>query len=60
MRKKIRQPFAYGNYLIEFREQKDGLLRILKEKLDTIEDAQVARERLIQAGFHEPTIRKIG
>lgn len=60
MRKKIRQPFEYGNYLIEFRETKDGLLRILKEKLDTVEDAQVARERLLQAGFYEPIIRKIG
>jgi hypothetical protein len=60
MRKKIRQPFEYGKFLIEFREQKNGLLRILKEKIDTLEDAQLARERLIQAGFHEPTIRKIG
>ena len=60
MRKKIRQPFEYGKFLIEFREQKNGLLRILKEKIDTLEDAQIARERLIQAGFHEPTIRKIG
>ncbi len=60
MRKKIRQPFQYGNYLIEYRESKGGLLRILKEKLDSIEQAQEARERLLQAGYHDPVIRKVG
>jgi hypothetical protein len=60
MRKKIRQPFKYGLYLIEYREGKDGLLRILKEKLDTVEEAQLARERLIQAGYADPIIRKVG
>jgi hypothetical protein len=60
MRKKIRQPFKYGVYLIEYREGKDGLLKILKEKLDTFEEAQTARERLLQAGFADPIIRKVG
>jgi hypothetical protein len=60
MRKKIRQPFKYGTYLIEYREGKDGLLKILKEKLDTFEDAQAARERLLQAGYADPIIRKVG
>ena len=54
MRKKIRQPFKYGTYLIEYREGKDSLLKILKEKLDTFEDAQLARERLLQNGFTDP------
>ena len=60
MRKKIRQPFKYGAYLIEYREGKDGLLRILKEKLDTFEEAQAARERLLQSGHDDPIIRKVG
>ena len=60
MRKKIRQPFKYGVYLLEYREGKDGLLRILKEKLDTFEEAQTARERLLQAGYDDPVIRKVG
>lgn len=60
MRKKIRQPFKYGVYLIEYREGKDGLLRILKEKLDTFEEAQAARDRLLQAGYADPVIRKVG
>lgn len=60
MRKKIRQPFNYGTYLIEYREGKNGLLRILKEKIDTLEDAQVVRERLLQDGCMDPVIRKVG
>ena len=60
MRKKIRQPFKYGAYLIEYREDKGGLLRILKEKLDTFEDAQAARDRLLRAGYSDPVIRKVG
>jgi hypothetical protein len=60
MRKKIRQPFKYGIYLIEYREGKDGLLKILKEKLDTFEDAQAARERLLLTGVDDPIIRKVG
>jgi hypothetical protein len=60
MRKKIRQPFKYGVYLIEYREGKDGLLKILKEKLDTVQEAQAAREKLLQAGYSDPVIRKVG
>jgi hypothetical protein len=60
MRKKIRQPFKYGTYIIEYREDKGGLLKILKEKLDTFEDAQHARERLLQEGVADPVIRKVG
>lgn len=60
MRKKIRQPFKYGAYLIEYREGKDGLLKILKEKLDTFDEAQLARERLLQGGYADPVIRKVG
>ena len=60
MRKKIRQPFKYGSYLIEYREGKDCLLKILKEKLDTLDEAQQAREKLLQAGYADPVIRKVG
>ena len=55
-----RKPFEYGKYLIEYREEKGGLLRFLKEKLDTIEEAQAAREKLLLKGKHEPTIKAIG
>ena len=60
MKKKIRQPFKYGVYLIEYRESKDSLLKILKEKLNTLDEAQSARERLLLAGYTDPVIRKVG
>ena len=60
MRKKIRQPFKYGNYILEYRECKDGLLKILKEKLETLDEAQNAKERLLLLGYIDITIREVG
>jgi hypothetical protein len=60
MRKKIRQPFKYGVYLIEYREGKGSLLKILKEKLDTLDEAQRTLEKLLQAGCSDLIIRKVG
>jgi hypothetical protein len=60
MKKKNKPPCIYGLYLVEYREKPGGLLRFLKEKINTFEEAQAAREKLIQAGYHDPIIRKIG
>lgn len=60
-RKKFpRKPFMYGKYVIEYRDEKGGMLRFLKEHLDTIEEAQAAREKLLATGCYEPTIKIIG
>ncbi len=50
----------YGKYVIEYRDEKGGILRFLKEHLDTIEEAQSAREKLLLKGCYEPTIKTIG
>jgi hypothetical protein len=55
-----KKPVEFGAFLIEYRDSKDGMLRFLKERIDTFDDAQKARERLLQQGAYEPTIRKIG
>lgn len=55
-----KSPFEYGKYIIEYREQKNGILRFHKEKIETFEEAQKVRERLIQIGYHDPVIRSIG
>jgi len=54
-----KKPVNFGAYLVEYRDSKEGMLRFLKEHIDTFEEAKKARERLLQQGVYEPTIRKI-
>ncbi len=61
MKKKFpRKPFEYGKYLIEYRKENGGILRFLKEKLETFEEAETAREKLVLKGYYEPVIKIIG
>ena len=55
-----KKPTEFGMFLIEYRESKDGMLRFAKERINTFEEAQRVREKLLQQGYHEPVIRKIG
>lgn len=55
-----KKPVDFGMYLIEYRESKEGMLRFLKERIDTIDDAQAACDKLLRQGYYEPIIRKIG
>lgn len=55
-----RKPFVYGKFVIEYRDCKGGLLRFLKEHLETIEEAQIARDKLLERGCYEPTIKVVG
>ena len=56
----MKKPVDFGMYLIEYRESKEGMLRFLKERIDTIDDAQAACDKLLRQGYYEPIIRKIG
>jgi hypothetical protein len=61
MKKKFpRKPFEYGKYLIEYKEESEDILRFLKEKLDTFEEAEAARVKLVLKGYYEPVIKIIG
>tara|TARA_R110000868_G_scaffold326848_1_gene587853 strand:+ start:1049 stop:1234 length:186 start_codon:yes stop_codon:yes gene_type:complete len=61
MKKKFpRKPFEYGKYLVEYSEDTEDILRFLKEKLDTIEEARSAREKLVIEGYYKPKIKKVG
>ena len=53
-----KKPFEFGKYIVEYRE--NGVLRFLKERLDNIDDAQHAKEKLLSKGYHDPEIKKIG
>ena len=55
-----KKPVDFGTFLVEYRESEDGMLRFLKERIDNLDDAHKAIEKLLQEGAYEPTIRKIG
>jgi hypothetical protein len=54
------KPFVYGKYLVEYREEKDGLLRFYKECINTLKRANEVREGLLVEGYHEPVVKKVG
>ena len=54
------KPFAYGKYLIEYREERDGLLRFYKEHVDSYKVAEKICEKLSREGYYEPEIKQIG
>jgi len=54
------KPFVYGKYLVEYREDKGGLLRFCKEHIDTHEAAEIICKRLSKEGYYQPVIKKIG
>jgi len=53
-----KKPFEFGKYIVEYRE--NGVLRFLKERLDNIDDAQHAKDKLLSKGYQDPEIKKIG
>lgn len=55
-----KKPVEFGLYLIEYKDSKDDMIRFLKERIDTLEEAQSARDRLLAEGAYKPTIKQIG
>jgi len=53
------KPFEFGKYIVEYREE-TGVLRFLKERLDNLDAAQLAREKLITKGYNDLEIKKVG
>ena len=53
-----KKPFEFGRYIVEYRET-DGVLRFLKERLDNLNEAQLAEKKLLSKGY-KPEIKKIG
>ena len=54
------KPFMYGKYLVEYREDKGGLLRFYKEQIDTLKRANEVCEELLVEGYHDPVVKKVG
>ena len=55
-----KKPFEFGRDIIEYREKQGDVLRFLKERLDTFDEAKAAREKLLSKGCSEPVIKKVG
>lgn len=53
------KPFEFGKYIVEYREE-TGVLRFLKERLDNLAAAELAREKLITKGYNDIEIKKVG
>ena len=58
--KNLRKPFEYGKFVIEYRENKNSITKILKKKLVTFDEAVQEREKLLIAGNYEPVIKRVG
>tara|TARA_R110001583_G_scaffold48501_1_gene151953 strand:+ start:126 stop:314 length:189 start_codon:yes stop_codon:yes gene_type:complete len=54
------KPFVYGKYLVEYKEDRGGLLRFYKEQIDTLKRANEVREELLTKGYDDPVIKKVG
>lgn len=50
--------FDYGNYIISFRKEKDGLLHFLKKKIATLDEALKEHHKLQDLGYHDVLIKK--
>lgn len=55
-----KKPFEFGRYIVEYRENEKDVLRFLKERLDSLDAANQAIEKLLTKGCHDPVIKKVG
>lgn len=54
----MKKQFDYGNYIISYRKEKDGLLHFLKKKIDNLDDALREHHKLQDLGYHDVLIKK--
>lgn len=50
--------FDYGEYIVSFRKERDGLLHFLKKKIDTLDSALEEHRKLQDLGYHDVLIKK--
>lgn len=54
----MKEKFNYGEFLVEYRKAKDGLLHILKKKIDSVDAALQESHKLQDLGYHDVRILK--
>ena len=55
-----RKPFAFGKFIVEYRDEPRSPVHFLKEVIDTEEDADAAVAKLEEEGKQKVTIKQIG
>lgn len=54
----MKNTFDYGEYIISFRKERDGLLQFLKKKINTLDSALEEHRKLQDLGYHDVLIKK--
>jgi hypothetical protein len=54
----MKENFNYGDFLLEYRKEKNGLLHILKKKINDLDMALKESHKLQDLGYHDVKIFK--
>jgi hypothetical protein len=55
-----RKPFAFGRFIVEYREEPKSPIHFLKEEINTAAEAEAAAERLKEQGYNKVEIKQVG
>lgn len=59
MKNDKKSAFDYGNFLIEYRPSRDGVLRFLRKKITDVDVALTEASKLKDSGNHDVLIKKV-
>lgn len=54
----MKQKFDYGDYIIEYRKDKNGFLYFLEKRIFDIDEALKESDKLKDLGYHDVMIKK--
>lgn len=55
-----RKPFAFGKFIVEYREAPKSPVHFLKEEINTEAEAEAAAVKLKEEGFSKVEIKRVG
>lgn len=53
----MKNKFDYGNYIIEYRKEKNGPLHFLKKKIEELDEALRESNKLKDLGYYDVLIK---
>lgn len=54
------KPFAFGRFVVEYRDELKSPIHFLKEEINTEEEAEAAVTRLEEEGKQQVTVKQVG